>query len=175
MIIIHANTEAGANEVNKHVESGKDVFMLIYMEGCGPCNATRPEWKKLESALKHQYRKNNHLVIATIDSKVVSSLKHAGDIIGFPTIIYLSQNGKKLEPFEASSIKDKQRNVDCFVNWVESHVGNIVSESSHRDVLKRITRRHHRGFKRISNNRRNNNKRSYNKRSYNKRSYRRRG
>jgi thiol-disulfide isomerase/thioredoxin len=164
MIIIHATTEAGANEVNKHVESGKDVFMLIYMEGCGPCNATRPEWKKLEGALQHQYKKNNRLVIATIDSKVVSSLKHAGDIIGFPTIIYLSQNGKKLEPFEASSIKDKQRNVDCFVNWVESHVGNIVSESSHRDVLKRITKRHHRGGYKRSNKRRN--KRSNNKRNY---------
>ena len=135
------------------------------MEGCGPCNATRPEWKKLEGALQHQYKKNNRLVIATIDSKVVSSLKHAGDIIGFPTIIYLSQNGKKLEPFEASTIKDKQRNVDCFVNWVESHVGNIVSESSHRDVLKRITKRHHRGgYKR--SNKRSNNKRSNNKRNY---------
>ena len=159
MIIIHATTEAGANEVNKHVESGKDVFMLIYMEGCGPCNATRPEWKKLENALKHQYKKNNRLVIATIDSKVVSSLKHAGDIVGFPTIIYLSQNGKKLEPFEASSIKDKQRNVDCFVNWVESHVGNIVSESSHRDVLKRITKRHKRSNKRSNKSRRNNKRR----------------
>lgn len=164
MIIIHATTEAGANEVNKHVESGKDVFMLIYMEGCGPCNATRPEWKKLEGALQHQYKKNNRLVIATIDSKVVSSLKHAGDIIGFPTIIYLSQNGKKLEPFEASTIKDKQRNVDCFVNWVESHVGNIVSESSHRDVLKRITKRHHRGGYKRSNKR--SNKRRNNKRNY---------
>ena len=56
MIIIHANTEADANEINHHVESGKDVFMLIYMEGCGPCNATRPEWKKLETALNHQYK-----------------------------------------------------------------------------------------------------------------------
>lgn len=152
MIIIHATTEADANELNHHVESGKDVFMLIYMEGCGPCNATRPEWKKLESALNHQYKNNKSLVIATVDSKVVGSLKHAGDIIGFPTIIYLSHNGKKLEAFESSSIKDKQRNVDCFMNWVESNVGNIVSESSHHDVLKRISKRHKGGYK--SKNRR---------------------
>jgi len=147
MIIIHATTESDANEINHHVESGKDVFMLIYMEGCGPCNATRPEWKKLESALNHQYKNNKRLVIASVDSKVVGSLKHAGDIIGFPTIIYVSHNGKKLEPFESSSIKDKQRNVDCFMNWVESHVGNIVSESSHRAVLKRISKRHKGGYK----------------------------
>ena len=125
----------------------KTCLCLFIWRGCGPCNATRPEWTKLESALNHQYKNNKRLVIASVDSKVVGSLKHAGDVIGFPTIIYLSHNGKKLEPFESSSIKDKQRNVDCFMNWVESHVGNIVSESGHRDVLKRISKRHKGGYK----------------------------
>ena len=141
MIVIHADTKMKANEVNNYVEKGADVFMLIYMEGCGPCNATRPEWAKLESALQSQYKNNNRLIIVSVNSKVVDSVKHIGDINGFPTILYLSQNGKKMEQFESSSIKDKQRNVDCFMNWVESHVGNVVSESSHQDVLKRITKR----------------------------------
>ena len=142
MIVIHADTNLKANEVNKYVENGADVFMLIYMEGCGPCNATRPEWAKLENALSGQYKNNNRLIIVTVNSKIVDSVKHIGDINGFPTILYLSQNGKKMEQFESSSIKDKKRNVDCFMNWVESHVGNVVSESSHQDVLKRITKRH---------------------------------
>uniref|UniRef100_A0A6C0I8Q7 Thioredoxin domain-containing protein n=1 Tax=viral metagenome TaxID=1070528 RepID=A0A6C0I8Q7_9ZZZZ len=142
MIVIHADSQSSANEVNKLVDSGADVFMLIYMDGCGPCNATRPEWAKLESALKTQYKHNNRLVIASVNSKVVDSVKYIGDINGFPTILYLSQNGKQMEQYESSSIKDKQRNVDCFMNWVESHVGKVVSESSHQNVLKRITKRH---------------------------------
>jgi hypothetical protein len=31
MIIVHADSEAKAQELNNHVNSGKDVFMLIYM------------------------------------------------------------------------------------------------------------------------------------------------
>ena len=129
MIIVHADTEAKAQELNDYVNSGKDVFMLIYMIGCGPCNATRPEWTKLENALEHQYKDNNNLVIASVESKVVSSVKHTGDIIGYPTLMYLSHNGKKIEQFESSSIKTKKRDVDCFMNWVESHVGNVHSIS----------------------------------------------
>ena len=141
MIIIHADSDLSAKEVNQYVNDGANVFMLIYMEGCGPCNATRPEWAKLEDALKHQYKNNDKLVLATINSTIVGSINHIGDINGFPTILYLSNNGSKMEHFEDSSINDKQRNVDCFMNWIESHVGNVQSVSTHRDVLKRITKK----------------------------------
>jgi thiol-disulfide isomerase/thioredoxin len=36
------------NLFDKYVSQGKHVFVLIYLEGCGPCIATRPEWKKLK-------------------------------------------------------------------------------------------------------------------------------
>ena len=139
MIIIHADSELSAKDVNQYVNDGADMFMLIYMEGCGPCNATRPEWGKLEDALNHQYKNNDKLVLATINSTIVGSINHIGDVNGFPTILYLSNNGSKIEHFEDSSINDKQRNVDCFMNWIESHVGNVQSVSTHRDVLARIT------------------------------------
>ena len=166
MIIIHADTDNGVKEVNRHIEQGKDVFLLIYMDGCGPCNATKPEWKKMEQALSQQYKNNNNLVIADVNSKVVSSLKHAGEILGFPTIMYLSSNGKKMELYENSSIKDKRRDVDCFINWVESHVGNVYSvidNTSRSKTLKnkytvglssrKKYSRHSRKFKSISKSR----------------------
>ena len=165
MIIIHADSELSAKQVNQYVNDGADVFMLIYMEGCGPCNATRPEWAKLEGALKHQYKNNDKLVLATINSTIVGSINHIGDVNGFPTILYLSNNGSKMEHFEDSSINDKQRNVDCFVNWIESHVGNVKSVSTHRDVLKRITRRNYKT--RTKRNRRSRiNRRTINRRNY---------
>jgi len=140
MIIIHATTDQQAKEVNKHVENGKDVFILIYMEGCGPCNATRPEWKKMEQALSQQYKHNNNLVIADVDSNVVSSLKHAGEIMGFPTMMYLSNNGRQMELYENSNIKEKKRNVDNFMNWIESHVGNVYSVSNSKSISRAKTR-----------------------------------
>ena len=169
MIIIHADSELSAKQVNQYVNDGADVFMLIYMEGCGPCNATRPEWAKLEGALKHQYKNNDKLVLATINSTIVGSINHIGDVNGFPTILYLSNNGSKMEHFEDSSINDKQRNVDCFVNWIESHVGNVKSVSTHRDVLKRITRLN---YKNRTNIRTRRNRRSrINRRTINRRNY----
>jgi hypothetical protein len=56
--------------------------------------------------------------------------------------MYLSHNGKKIEQFESSSIKTKKRNVDCFMNWVENHVGNVHTISLN---FKRVnkSRKHH--------------------------------
>ena len=51
--------------------------------------------------------------------------------------MYLSHNGKQIEQFESSSIKTKRRDVDCFMNWVESHVGNVKSVSPN---FKRVTK-----------------------------------
>ena len=50
---------------NKYVESGKQIFILVYMEGCGPCNATRPEWSKIKSVLEKKY---SHCLLYTSPS-----------------------------------------------------------------------------------------------------------
>jgi hypothetical protein len=166
MIIVHADTEAKAQELNDYVNSGKDVFMLIYMIGCGPCNATRPEWSKLENALEHQYKDNNNLVIASVESKVVSSVKHTGDIIGYPTLMYLSHNGKKIEHFESSSIKTKKRNVDCFMNWVESHVGNVKSISHNFKRVNKSRKYHYQYTNKQSRHKRRQSRYKQNKNKY---------
>jgi thiol-disulfide isomerase/thioredoxin len=59
-------------KVDQFVKKGSDVFILVYMEGCGPCNATRPEWAKIESALKDQYAKNNTLVVIDVNKDFLS-------------------------------------------------------------------------------------------------------
>jgi serine/threonine protein kinase len=59
--------ETPIQTLNRFIKTGKSIFALIYMEGCGPCNATRPEWKKLESALKEQYSNNDNLVVVDLN------------------------------------------------------------------------------------------------------------
>ena len=63
MHFLHINSEKEVSQIDKHIKKGDNVFILVYMEGCGPCNATRPEWAKLEYALKDQYAKNDKLVV----------------------------------------------------------------------------------------------------------------
>lgn len=125
MYILHVNNAASVAKLNKHIDNGSHVFMLIYMDGCGPCNATRPEWAGLENTLGHQYAKKHDLVVADINKNVAHLIHKIPQPNSFPTIIYVSKNGNKIEKFEESSINDKSRNTDCFMNWIESHVSKI--------------------------------------------------
>jgi len=95
------------------------------LEGCGPCNATRPEWKKLENVMKSD--KNNNIVVADINQELASQIKPQQMIASFPTILYFAENGNKREVYEDSSISLKDRTIDSFVEWIQSK--NIPSSS----------------------------------------------
>jgi hypothetical protein len=136
-----------SNQVDDLIKNKKHVFILVYMEGCGPCNATRPEWSKMSSTLKHQYEKNNDVVIVDINKDLLPSVKHIGSIEGFPTMKYITNNGNKIETYEDSTIKNKDRSSDSFINWVESKIlrDKIISEtpmSSSQNVYRRIRKSH---------------------------------
>ena len=141
MYVLHINSEKEVGKVNQLIKNGSDVFILVYMVGCGPCNATRPEWSKIESALKNQYSKNNKLVIVDINKDYISKLNHIGTIDGFPTIKYIGNYGKIVEQYEKSSITKKDRSINSFINWIESKISNTVSTtptSSVQHVYERI-------------------------------------
>ena len=38
------------------------IFILIFMEGCGPCAATRPEWAKLKNVLSEDLLNRDDIV-----------------------------------------------------------------------------------------------------------------
>ena len=141
MYILHIDSEKNVSEIDKMIKQGKDVFILVYMEGCGPCNATRPEWAKIGSALKEQYAKNDKLVIVDINKDFLSNIKYIGNIDGFPTMKYISNNGKTIESYENSSVKKKDRSVTSFINWIETKINNMISTSptsSAKHVYNRI-------------------------------------
>jgi hypothetical protein len=147
MRILHINSEKDVKQIDKYITKGNNVFILVYMEGCGPCNATRPEWAKLESALKDQYAKNNKLVVIDINKDYLSGVKHIGPIDGFPTIKYFGNYGKTIENYENSSIKKKDRSVNSFIIWIETNINKIISTTptiSAKNVYKRLahTKKH---------------------------------
>jgi thiol-disulfide isomerase/thioredoxin len=111
------------NEIIKGDPNNK-VFILFYMNGCGPCNATRPEWKKLENILK---KYEDDLTIAVIDidhtlSDKVHGLKNVPN--SFPTMRYMTNNNKTVENFEDSEIQDKNRTIDNFAEWIKVKTKN---------------------------------------------------
>jgi thiol-disulfide isomerase/thioredoxin len=147
MYVYHIRSENDLDKlahVNKSIKHGKHVFVLVYMEGCGPCNATRPEWAKLESALKDQYGKNEQLVVVDINKDFVEKMEHIGSVDGFPTMKYIANQGATVETYENSGVKNKDRSTDSFINWIEQNINDVVSTeetSSPQHVFKRLTRR----------------------------------
>jgi hypothetical protein len=132
MVFLHIDTknydtkdetgETPINTLNNFITNGKDVFMLIYMEGCGPCNATRPEWKKLENTLKKDIINSNDILIVEIDKDLLEKVKNIKtEPKGFPTIRFISNKGKISEDFEDCKLSEeyKKRTIDSFVKWIE--------------------------------------------------------
>ena len=156
VLSIHNNAELHKNGshdkghrsvVDDLIREKKHVFVLIYMDGCGPCNATRPEWGKMAHTLKKQYFNRDDVVILDVNKNLLPSIKSLGSINEFPTMKYITNQGKTQENYEDSAVKIKDRSVDSFINWIESKImkGKIVSVkpvSAPEHVYKRITKKH---------------------------------
>ena len=105
------------NELIERSPSNK-VFILYYMEGCGPCNATRPEWEKIKHSLK-KYTDDNNVAIVDIDQVLSSKVKDAKrEPNSFPTIRFITNKGKDVENYEDSNVENKDRTIDSFVDWI---------------------------------------------------------
>ena len=128
MVFLHINTknykdndEKLIKKLNSFIHSNPNnkTFILYYMEGCGPCNATRPEWSKLKHVLKH-LDNNNSILIVDIDQEVAHKIKGQQPPSGFPTMRFITKHGKIIENYEDSNIDTKDRSIDSFVTWINS-------------------------------------------------------
>ena len=132
-----------SKKVDDMIKQKKHVFIMIYMEGCGPCNAARPEWAKMSHALKGQYSNNKDIAIIDLNKDLLSQVKGVGSVEGFPTMKYITDQGHTVETYEDSAVKNKDRSADSFINWVESKIlkGKVVSLSGPEHVYKRLSRK----------------------------------
>lgn len=103
------------------IKSKTPTFVLFYMEGCGPCNATRPEWKKLESA-----NLSNNCNVFDIDNSLLDNLKEfpkVSDVVGFPTMKFI-RGESEVEDYTGG------RTIDDFSKWIKSKCGSTNHSSS---------------------------------------------
>ena len=154
MQVLHINTTADSLLVDKFIKEGKDIFILVHMDGCGPCEATLPEWLKLEHTLKGAYGKDDRLIIIDMNMKFLSNVHLIGSIDGFPTLKFISNKGKNVETYEDSNIAQKNRSTDSFVSWVDEKMRKVVvnggrgtPESLYRRLGRSLRRGKSRGAK----------------------------
>jgi len=125
------------SKLDQYIGNPKNkVFILIYMEGCGPCNATRPEWRKIKNVLSKRFLKRNDIIIASIDHILAEKLKNLKTKpSGFPTMRFLEDKGNTVENYEDCNIFKKDRTIDSFIEWIKFKTGEnqiTKSESSNR-------------------------------------------
>jgi thiol-disulfide isomerase/thioredoxin len=146
MVFLKVNEENDdkIKKFKQYYSSPAKIFMLIYMNGCGPCNATKPEWAKLENVLK-KYADDNNVVIVDMDKDLLPKLelKDFKEPVGFPTIVKI--HNKKQKSYEDSPHlldEEKDRSVDSFVKWIEKELKNGEMGEKQNGGKTRKTRRH---------------------------------
>ena len=112
-------------ELNKLMSiKNNKTFMLIFMEGCGPCNATRPEWKKLQNVLPADFLNRKDVAIVSVDHIMADNITHLNSKpSSFPTMRYITNSGNTSENYEDCNIDVKDRQIDSFVKWMEHKLG----------------------------------------------------
>ena len=101
-----------------HNNPNNKIFILYYMEGCGPCNATKPEWAKLKNVFT-KYKNSNDVAIVEIDQVLSNKVKTSKEVPNsFPTMRMVTNKGNIVEDYENSNIEDKNRTIDSFVKWI---------------------------------------------------------
>jgi thiol-disulfide isomerase/thioredoxin len=137
------------DKLNKYL-SNKDakIFIFFYMEGCGPCNETRPEWSKLKNVLSNDFLNKEDIVIVSIDKDLYSKLKNADkEPMSFPTIRFMTNAGENVQTYEDSDVSNKDRKIDSFVEWIKLKTGenDITTSEKKTDKIgglkKKLTHR----------------------------------
>ena len=142
MKILHIDpTTDNINLFDEYVSQGKHVFVLIYLEGCGPCIATRPEWKKIENVLKDKYKANDDLVVIDVDQTLLKKMtKLKEQPKGFPTILYITDKGKTSEEYNEEDEKIF-RKIDSFEKWIDSKMKKQKGGKRRKMSKRRKTRK----------------------------------
>jgi len=112
------------------VDDGKHIFLLIYMNGCGPCNATKPEWYKFEE----NHKNHDDIAIVDVEQESIGDLANliGESPAGFPCMRYI-KNGKVEEYEDCSNIdKTKLRTLESFEEWFRAKTGKKQSGGKKR-------------------------------------------
>lgn len=111
------------DEINKLLKNGKNVFLFTYMNGCGPCNSTIPEWDNISTSdkLKNHLKHGDDVVTVRINKDLFPLLKGMGsEPGGFPSLRHVTND--QVEEFEDWQSPTKSRSTDSFVEWIEDKI-----------------------------------------------------
>lgn len=134
--------------IDSSINSGKHMFVLVYMDGCHWCEEVRPKWKQIQSAMRNSNK--NNIVVAEVNQVAKDSIDNFDNVSidGYPTMFYIAKNGStpKIEYYDTANIPVKDRSTESFVKWIQSKSKSTKTNSktkrggrSKRRIRKRKT------------------------------------
>jgi hypothetical protein len=115
-------------------------FILIYLVGCGPCNMTKPEWKKVADSFDYR-DENKGVVMAHIDQNNLDRIHGVVgnySVSGFPTMLHVHKN--KISSYEDSNVKNKNRSAESFREWINQYVKMSGINDNRESKMERLRR-----------------------------------
>ena len=88
---------------------GAKEMLLLHMNGCGHCERLMPEWKKFIN------NNNTNIKTRAVEMSEDPALMDKYKVNGFPTILLLGENGKKLDTY------DGDRTADGLLSYCNKH------------------------------------------------------
>lgn len=127
-----SSLDTNASAINKYLKSGKDAFVLIYMDGCGPCSATHPKWKQLAPTFKNQ----DDIGIFDIEMSKLNAITHEGlkkNIAGYPTMRHVCENA--ISEYEDCKNIPHDRSFNSFVEWIKIQQSEKTNKHQMKHML----------------------------------------
>ena len=123
---VNENEMDNAEKLQEMIDNKKNVFVLVYMIGCGPCKKTLPEWNKLKGCKElEQFKNNDDIIVANVEQSMCEKMHHKDleNIMSFPTIKHIKHN-------EVHDYND-ERNTSAFSKWIK---GLIKKDGKLKDL-----------------------------------------
>lgn len=114
------------DEFNHFVKKdGVVCFVIFHSPDCHFCVTTLPEWKEIASELGDRFKHMEHVMVADVDVTALKKTEFNHLVNGLPTMLCITEKGKKVEPIEEARLKNDSRKVDGFVEWIELKIPSV--------------------------------------------------
>ena len=134
---IHVDNEESMKKFLSILKSTQDyIFMFLYMDGCGHCEAMKPEWEKLLSMKEIESK----LLLVRINATQINALPQelTQNLLGFPTL-YMVKDGKiKVEFMKERTAEEMKKFIlEVISNEKDNSIGGAKSKKKNNKTIKK--------------------------------------
>ena len=134
---IHVDNEETMKKFLSILKSTQEyIFMFLYMDGCGHCEAMKPEWEKLLSMKEIETK----LLLVRINATQINALPQelTQNLLGFPTL-YMVKDGKiKVEFMKERTAEEMKKFIlEIIPNEKDMSVGGAKNKKKNNKTIKK--------------------------------------